>query len=189
MTNPTPTTLYSYCSKQQVSLEDTITHCGDVLKDAIALLYSPIACQFLRLSDGVFQDSDGNAVNSLTEVFEARIFTQNCELRWVNCDSGMGKAVVLSESEQAINQFTFLESIACESLKQKYILWGQKAKKQPSQVGWQRLAEARIGKLDVPIDSKVEDRVYLKTHEYLAAVDNYGNFAVIEERLLGLEVK
>jgi len=189
MTNPTPTTLYSYCSEQPVSLEDAIAHCGDVLKDAIALLYSPSSCQFLRLSDGVFQDSDDTAVNSLTEVFEARIFTKDCELRWLNCESGMGKAVLLSESQQTVNHFKLPEPIPCESLEQRYILWGQKAKKQPSQIGWQRLAEARIGKLDVPIDSEIEDRVYLKTYEYLAVVDKYGNFAVIEERLVGLEVK
>lgn len=181
------TTLYSYPAKD-ITLTEAIAACQQQLQDAIALLYSPNACQFLRLSHGVFQDSNGKAVNSLADVFEARIFTKDCELRWLNCDSGTGDAVLLSESQQVINQFTLLEPISCEVLEQQYILWGEKAKKQPPQVGWQRLAEARIGKLDVPIDLEIDDRVYLKTYEYLAVADKYGNFAVIEERLVGLEV-
>jgi len=192
MTNPTPTTLYSYCSEQQVSLEDAIAHCGDVLKDAIALLYSPNACQFLRLSDGRFQDSEGKPVNSLTDVFEARIFTEPCELRWLNRDDGKGDVVLLTEAKQSVNGFQVCQQPIAEILDQHYLLWGEPVLGSKNiQDGWQRLAEARIGKLNIPISEKLNNknqRVYLKTREYISALE-YGNCAVIEERLLKLEVK
>ncbi len=192
MTNPTPTTLYSYCSEQQVSLEDAIAHCGGVLKDAIALLYSPSACQFLRLSNAKFQDSEGKPVNSLIDVFEARIFTEHCELRWLNRDAGEGDAVLLTEDPQSINGFQETQQQINDTLTQQYLLWGEPVLNPNNiQDGWQRLAEARIGKLDIPISEKLNNknqRVYLKTREYISALE-YGNCAVIEERLLKLEVK
>jgi len=195
MTNTQPVTLYSYRSQKLLSLSDAVSACGSILEGAIALLYSPSACQFLRLVDGVFQDSYGRTVNPLTDVtdvFEARIFNEECELRWLNRDGGSGQAVLLFDEtklNQFIDQFTALDPKAVESWDQEYLLWGEKASSKPTQQGWQRLAEARIGKLDVPIDSEIKDRVYLKTCEYLAPVDEYGNYAVIEERLVGLEVK
>lgn len=190
------TTLYSYRSQEQVSLEEVIAHCDGIFKDAIALLYAPDTCQFLRLINGAFQDSDGKKANQLTHVFEARIFTEDCELRWVNCDSGKGKAVLLSESEQTVNHFKSPKPIPCEFLKQQYILWGKKAKNQPSQVGWQRLAEARVGKLDIPLTEELtpEQQVCITTREYIAEwvyqeQDKQigGNYTIIEERLVKLE--
>lgn len=194
----TQTSLYSYRA-EELTLKDAIAACQKQIEGAIALLYSPQSCQLAKLMpNGTLQDSCDRAIdltNNL-DVFEARIFNPTCELRWLNRMNGTGEVVLISEAEQTIKDFPALAPISCELIEQKYLLWGEKAKN-PAISGWQRLAEARIGKLDIPLDQqlKANDRVYLKTHEYLAPdyqyLDpdkSYGNFAVIEERLIKLEV-
>lgn len=196
------TTLYSYQTDKNVTLEEVISNCKEVLESTftkderspIALLYSPQSCQFLRLTNQKFQYPDGVEKNAreLSDVFEARIFNPSGELRWLNQNCGHGKAVLLSESEQSIQDFIALDPITCESLNQKYLLWGQKAKNQPSQEGWQILSEARIGKLNIPLSETIKEnqRVYLQSCEYLSnKFDQYGNYSVIEERLIKMEVK
>lgn len=187
------TTLYSY-QAEMLTLGDAIAACQKILEGAIALLYSPQSCQLARLLDGVtLQLSDSSEVDLTgnSSIFEARIFNENCELRWLNRIDGKGDAVLLSELEQEIDRFSDSDPIACESLEQQYLLWGEKAKNPSQNEGWLRLAEARIGKLEVPLECPMDEtqRVYLKTYEYLAAVGQYSNFAVIEERLVNLEVK
>lgn len=187
----TQTNLYSYRA-EKLTLKDAIATCQQQLKGAIALLYSPQSCQLAKLMpDGTLHGSDNHPLD-LTKtcgIFEARIFNPTCELRWLNRMSGAGDAVLISEVAQTVESFSALDPIPCESLKQKYLLWGQEAKNSAIS-GWQRLAEARIGKLDIPISQKLQknQRFHLSTREYLASTDKYGNFAVIEERLMKLEV-
>ena len=201
MNEPKLTTLYSYHNNVNLTLEETIAQCSQVLEGAIALLYSPQSCQFLRLNNKRFQYSSGEEkeVQELSDIFEARIFNPSSELRWLNQNLGSGKAVLLSEEiEQSPENFTALDPIPCDSLKQEYLLWGQKAKNQTTQEGWQTLSEARIGKLNIPLTTTLEEsqQVYLETREYIAELvkedsnsENYGNFAVIEERLVKLKPK
>ncbi|MDI9638260.1 CRISPR-associated protein Csx19 [Geitlerinema splendidum] len=190
-TSTNQTTLYSYQSKE-IKLAQAIAACQQQLEGAIALLYSPQSCKLARLIKGTLHDSYNRAIHlpNHTDIFEARIFNESCELRWLNRINGTGDAVLISEGEQTIKDFSASESISCEFLKQKYLLWGEKFKKSANSNGWQRLAEARIGKLDIPLDQKLQEnqRVYLKSREYLKSTDKYGNFAVIEERLVKLEV-
>ncbi|MBD2313188.1 TIGR03984 family CRISPR-associated protein [Desertifilum sp. FACHB-1129] len=185
------TKLYSYHAKE-MRLNNAIADCQEQLKEAIGLLYSPQSCQLARLIDGTLHDSYNRAIHlpNHADIFEARIFNESCELRWLNRISGTGDAVLISEEKQTIKDFSAPEPISCESLKQKYLLWGAKAKNSANSNDWQRLAEARIGKLDIPLNEELKEgqRVYLKTYEYLKSIDEYGNFAVIEERLAKLEV-
>lgn len=185
----TPTTLYSYVTKEPLSLRDAIAACKESLKGAIALLYSPQQCYLAQLApDGTLRDARDREVD-LASVFEGRIFNESCELRWLNHIDGLGDTALIAESKQTIEGFSETEAKACESLEQQYLLWGEKAKNKPGHKGWQRLAEARVGKLDIPLNQALQkdQRVYLKTHEYLAAADKYGNVVVIEERLMKLE--
>lgn len=184
MTQTEKTTLHSYSSSQPMRLDKAVESCQDCLEGAIALLYSPSSCQIAKFSDRQLRKSDGSAI-SLKDVFEARVFNQNCELRWLNRSDGEGEAVLLSELEQSIQGFSSHQPKSCERIQQKYLLWGE-ATSTATAEGWQRLAEARIGKLDVPLDGTLADkkRAYLFSWEYLAEVDNFGNFAVIEERLV-----
>ncbi|TVU52890.1 MAG: TIGR03984 family CRISPR-associated protein [Arthrospira sp. PLM2.Bin9] len=193
MTQTETTILHSYSSSQPMRLDQAVESCQNCLEGAIALLYSPSSCQIAKLSETQLIKSDGSVIDSqlLEDVFEARVFNQNCELRWLNRLDGEGEAVLLSESEQSIQGFYSHEPIKCERLQQQYLLWGEATNTVTTQ-GWQRLAEARIGKLDIPLDGKLKEkqRVYLWTLEYLAKIDdNFGNFSVIEERLVKLEAK
>lgn len=184
------TTLYRYRAEQTLTLSDAITVCQSSLEGAIALLYSPQACELGRLvSDSSLQGVDDQSIE-LSDVFEARIFNENCELRWLNCINGSGNTALISEIEQTVAGFNSVEPKTCEALTQCYLLWGERAT-EPNSEGWQRLAEARIGKMDIPLNESFtqEQRIYLKTQEYLAVADHYGNVAVIEERLEKLQVK
>lgn len=187
------TMLYSYQAKD-ITLTQAIASCTAQVNGAIALLYAPDACLFLKLTNNAFHDAHGTIISDLSSIFEARIFTEYCELRWLNRNHGSGDAALITETKQAITGFSDLEAKEYKTLeqKQKYLLWGEPVLNPKNlQVGWQRVAEARIGKLDIPISEKFtnkEQRVYLKTCEYIDTID-YGNCVVIEERLVSLEVK
>lgn len=189
------TTLYSYYTEQNVTLKEAIANCNSALDNAIGLLYSPQSCQFLKLINHKFQYPNGEEkeIHELNDIFEARIFNLSCELRWLNQNSGSGKAVLLTENNlEQFESFGHPDSINCEAIEQQYILWGKKANSSPKSTNWQRVAEARIGKLDIPLEQEIKknQRVYLKTWEYISQIDQaYCNFGVIEERLEKLEVK
>ncbi|WP_017660589.1 type III-D CRISPR-associated protein Csx19 [Baaleninema simplex] len=193
MTKNQERTLYSCRSDKPITLAKAVQSCSQFLQGAIALFYSPQSCQIAKLDDARVHDSYGREINlsKHQDIFEARVFNDNCELRWLNRLNGEGDAVLLSEFEQSIDGFLSHKSKFRESIEQQYLLWGEPAKNSPKSPNWQRLASARIGKLDVPIDQSLEgkQRVYLSSLEYLAKVDKFGNFAVIEERLVSLEVK
>lgn len=172
------------------TLADALQACSHPLAEAIALLYSPTTCQFAKLQvDGHLVDSDDSPL-SLSTVFEARVFNPDYELRWLNDSNGQGPAVFLSEKPITDYLESNLEPLEPLSTNpQKYLLWG-KGTESSTADDWSILAAARIGKLPVPIRGvAIEKRTYLQACEYLAIVDDYGNVAVVEERLIGLEVK
>lgn len=188
------TKLYWSSTQENISLENAIKQQKSNLKNAIGLFYSPNWCKFGKLeNDGTVKESKENLVLDdldLDSVFEARIFNEECELRWLNFSGGFGKAVLLSENPEKANAFreknepplNFLET-----LKQTYLLWGEGTGRKIGD-GWSRLATARIGKLDVPIEGvKSNQRVQLMSKEYFGEVDDCGNVAVIEERLIKLQ--
>ncbi|TVQ16291.1 MAG: TIGR03984 family CRISPR-associated protein [Leptolyngbya sp. DLM2.Bin15] len=183
--------LFRYRADKQVPLTAAIAACQEALEGAIALLYSPQRCTLARLADdGMLRDAGDRAID-LTDVFEARLFNAICELRWLNRLAGVGDAALISEAAQnSLTGFVATDPQVCEPLLQQYLLWGERARSQPGVDSWQRLADARIGKLDIPLAQSFgqEQRVYLKTCEYMDVVGDYGNMAVIEERLVKLEV-
>lgn len=160
-------------------------------QQAIALLYSPRSCIFARLEGEHLRDSKGRQVN-LEEVYEARIFNRDTELRWLNQSSGKGRAVLLTQAELPSEfQASLPEDVsfvALNTLNQTYLLWGEGTTIKSAD-GWSALTTARIGRLEVPLDGvRANERVLLHALEYLAEVDADGNVAVVEERLLYLEV-
>jgi CRISPR-associated protein (TIGR03984 family) len=195
MTTPTPPiTLYSYRA-ENITLQAAIAQCQNYLDQAIGLFYSPQKCQLFQMNkDGKLMDSYDREIklgNNSLDTFEARLFNPNYELRWVNENQGVGTAVFLTEKLVNLAEFEQLEDQSVEVLPQQYLLWGESAKGIPKALGWQRVAEARIGKLDIPLGTSLgkKARVYLNSLEYIAEVDNFGNCAVIEERLINLEAK
>lgn len=192
----TTTTLYSYRAIG-MSLETAIAAVSSYLPTAIALLYSPQQCRLARLSengklyDAYNRDESVKLKYSSLDIFEARLFNPDGELRWLNREDGLGDTAFITEKTVSLEGFESLEPQAGASLEQQYLIWGEKANGRPNADNWQRLAEARIGKLDVPLTQPLQknQRVYLITKEYIAPVDQYENCAVIEERLIKLEAK
>ncbi len=185
------TTLYGRTSHDDITLPDALKSCVGALSQgsgAIALLYCPSKCRFAKLqSDATLIDAQAQAID-LQSVFEARIFNEQCELRWLNRTNGKGQAVIISTQKLAscLDQ-DLADWKAIATLDQTYLLWGEKTNTQIGD-GWTRLATARIGPLDVPIVPFFGRRVQLKAMEYLAEVGDDGNVAVVEERLVKLEV-
>ncbi|MBI5758597.1 MAG: TIGR03984 family CRISPR-associated protein [Planctomycetales bacterium] len=184
-------TLFVYTDHGQ-SLPETLAAFAKTLpaSGAVALLYSPANCMFARLaSDSSLTDGEGNLVN-LARVYEARVFHDGAELRWLN-DPGPDQAhrtAVLSDNAMTIGP-TAAPLAFIDTLPQTYLLWGEGwsgNNRLPS--AWSRLATARIGKLDVPLAGvSANNRVLLHAVEYLAEYED-GNVGVAEERLLRLEV-
>lgn len=187
-------TLFSY-GKNNLTLNEALQDCP-MLDNGIALLYSLKRCQFARVRDRSLIDDRDRVIpldNFASQyIFEARIFTPECELRWLNENNGRGISALICERELSLPDWQPNPPLMyLESLPQQYLLWGQKTEARASQ-GWQKLASARIGMLAVPLQQQIakNQRVYLKTQEYLGEVDrDNGNVAVIEERLIELEAK
>lgn len=184
--------LYSWVSRSPMSLDQAIQTTQAQQMGANALLYSPQSCDLAQVQDGNVCGSDGQPL-TLSHYFEARIFNETCEVRWLNENQGNGFLVILADSDLDLNSETFeaTQTSIQDHLPQTYLLWGTAIANADTQEGWQRLAEARIGKLDVPLSQslKKDQRVSLQSQEYLAEVDAFGNVAVIEERLVKLEVQ
>lgn len=198
MTRIEQTTEAKTCSlyaiaRDNTTLQESLDACQSVwqAEGAIALLYSPRLCQFARLVQSENQIELRNPKNQpidLSNVFEARVFNTDAELRWLNQFNG-GQVVLLSEHETHLDGYESVETLTdLEPLHQTYLLWGEGwTKPNTWGEGWSRLTLARIGSLPAPI-SGIERKQFvgLKVREYLKA-DDYGNMSVVEERLLGLE--
>jgi CRISPR-associated protein (TIGR03984 family) len=178
-------------TRQGLLLADALSGFARVIgkNGATAILYTPQRCELATFAEGTLRASDGQSVDIGT-VFEARVFNETAELRWLN-DPGpqqCHRAVLLTEQEQS--QLDWQEerkSGIIAKLPQGYLLWGEGTGRSVSN-GWSELATARVGALKVPIGGVGKNqRVMLHSVEYIAEAD-YGNAAVFEERLLKLEV-
>ncbi len=182
---------------------------------AVALLASPRAYTVARLAGGrltvprtdAFADGSGVA-DTTTEreltlptagsaaVFEARIFNRDAELRWLHTGRGLGTAVILSESPNPCARLAGpLDPLtATGTIENRYLLWGRPLgphdEAAPTGPVWVRLAEARIGLLDVPLPRapRRDECVFLRTVEYVTTEPAHGNSFVAEERLVGLHL-
>lgn len=184
-------TLYGQAA-DDMTLSEAITRCADALAadgaQVVGLLYAPERCTLARLGGRRFIGPDNSPVDA-GAVYEARVFSPAAELRWLNAARGRGRAVLLSESPQPRALEKDLAPVhARECLEESYLLWGE-GDGSAMGAGWSRLSTARIGTLVVPVDGVGGgQRVRLRTREYIAVVDEHGNVAVVDERLLQLEV-
>lgn len=155
----------------------------DLSERTYAVLYTPSNCHLAILQGPEFHDANGKIETA--SIFEARVFNDKAEMRWLNIADGFGKAVVLSTKDKQIFADKKDESYV-GTIDQDYLLWGRST---GTYVGdWTQFAEARIGAFLVPLKSVAKD-AYAKftAIEYL---DEYadGNVAVAEERLTGIEL-
>lgn len=187
------TTLYGRASKENISLKEALKQCAVFLEDAVALVYAPSFCTFAK-----FENDNLSLIEnkSLSTVFEARVFNQNVELRWLNVSNGLGRAVLVSDIEltRVFNDDVDVSlTEILDTIPQQYLLWGKGVVRSPSTPpSWSRLAAARIGALDVPIAGiHPKQQVKLLAKEYIGLCEGeagkYGNVAVLEERLIELK--
>jgi len=177
-----------------ITLETALRRCAAVFTTpAIALLYTPQEFLFARCAaEGELTNARGETI-PYENIYEARVFDEQSELRWLNTLLGEGRACLLSTHditdflERSVDEFESQPIVATNP--QTYLLWGQGVA-QPIELasGWSRLTMARIGRLDVPLAGiQPEQRALLHAVEYLSVVDDYGNVAVLEERLVKLD--
>src|SRR5947209_11880485 len=89
------------CTAKNLHLADAMDSFVKTLseyKKHYALLYAPRK-RFLAVVDGSkFRDEQNKEIDVRKEaVFEARVFNETAELRWLNETNGTGKTVVLCE--------------------------------------------------------------------------------------------
>jgi CRISPR-associated protein (TIGR03984 family) len=184
-------TLFIY-SRQHVRLAEVLSAYASAIDHgrATAILYSPRQCAMATFTNGALRGPDGQPMN-LTSVFEARVFCETAELRWLN-DPGLEqrhRAVILTEQELPLPDDWRMEQQTgvIGKLDQTYLLWGEGTDRAWGN-GWSELATARIGALQVPVaDVSANQRVLLHSVEYVVEAD-HGNAVVFDERLRTLEV-
>ena len=179
-------TLYT-CERCGISLAEVLQAFAD--RTMFGLIYTPSWCGLTRLSGGAV---DAGPVRlDLAQPFEARFFNQDLELRWLRKPEGQGegRAVCLAEDSQTLPDWDRLEPVqGIESLKGQYLLAGQGCPADHLPPDWSALSTAAIGTWSVPLaDLANGARAVLQYVEYLGpAGDVDGNWAVIDERLVGL---
>ena len=149
-------------------------------KDSTAILYSPNNC-YLAIFDGENFHNEHGIISDISSIYEARVFNAEKEFRWLNESNGTGKSVIISDE-------TYPKHL--EKLNQNYLLWGKSTGKTSSDRKWTQFAEARVGAFYIPLANVAEDTyAQFTTVEYLQGFE-YGNVAVIDERIMGIsEVK
>jgi len=182
------------CTRRTLTLADTLKAFAPIIgsQPATAILYSPKRCWLATFSAGALHGPDGQPLD-IGAVFEARIFNEAAELRWLN-DPGSEqrhRAAILTEQDHssALGDWQPCERPpdVIEKLPQPYLLWGEGTGR-PITNGWSELATARIGALAVPISGVgKKQRVLLHSVEYVVEAE-HGNAIVFDERLLKLEV-
>jgi CRISPR-associated protein (TIGR03984 family) len=187
------TTLFVH-HRERVSLTEALSAFVQLGgKGAVALLYSPRSCELTALASGELRSSEGRPVD-LSAVFEARVFSKDAELRWLN-DPGHARrhrAVILAEQDcsASLGDSWSKKSIdIIDTLDQTYLLWGEgTGKAMPP--GWSQLGAARIGALLIPLAGVgKKQRVLLETREYFEEEQEHGNVLVRDERLCGLKLE
>ncbi|WP_214104960.1 type III-D CRISPR-associated protein Csx19 [Acrocarpospora catenulata] len=182
MTNPqetTPRTLYG-AAISGITLAEAL----DRLDGGCALLTAPSAYKVATVSGRDCLTKAGPV--DLSAVYEARAFTPDAELRWVEA----GYAVLLTENKNLLpgSSWEPLEPIeAIDTIDTRYLVWG---KVKEADAAWATLASSRVGTLNVPRSAPPavpQDRVRLITREYVTVDRDHGNANVAEERLLRFE--
>ena len=177
-------------SADDLTLAEALERCAASLafgEMPAVLLYSASRCAVAGLSrEGDLRACDGRVVDT-RGVFEARAFAPRCELRWLHRAGGRGRAVLLSEEPlgPVLGESTEVKELV-KTLDQRYLVWG--AVNGNPGPGWCAVAESQIGQIDLPVDARAGRRIQVVAREYLGRVGDHGNVAVVEERLVKLEV-
>lgn len=166
-----------YSAAAELPLHDALSF----VPGGCALLTSPAAYRIARVVEGDCVTPAGPV--DLSAVYEARVFTGELELRWLD-----GVAVLLSEKKDLLpDDFEQIAPLLFEeTIDTRYLVWGSATASAGSPVpGWTRLVSQRVGTIDVPVTVPPDQfGVQLVAREYVAVEERNGNAYVAEERLL-----
>lgn len=183
----------------KIQLDALLQKLTPVVSDSsVGLVYTPSSCQFVRCRNRQWQDWRGASLK-VQSVFEARIFTSDAELRWLLAPERaghVGRACLLTERDGVdLSSCAPDGSEKIQGLQRypnRYLLWGRgwslSERRDEMAGGWSCLAEGRIGTLYVPLAGvcAADQRVQMKTLEYLQTDSDYGNTHILAERLVEL---
>ncbi|WP_374690957.1 CRISPR-associated protein Csx19 [Accumulibacter sp.] len=155
------------------------------------LCHSPMRAFFVRWDGGALAPGDGG---DLAQVYEARLFAESGELRWLRDPEdagGRGDAVWLSESPVDRAGWLPLDPLAgLTVIAGRRLLTGVLG--EPRESGWSGMHAPRHGEVAVPAVGAAGERLCLISREYLGAAPGTagedGNDLVVEERLLAIAV-
>ncbi|GII91135.1 type III-D CRISPR-associated protein Csx19 [Sinosporangium siamense] len=171
------TVLYSLAARG-VSLPQLVE--SEVPDGACALLTAPSAYHVATVRNGECVTPIGPV--DLTPVYEARFFTPDREVRWVES----GSAVLLTEEERAPTPIFDRPLPALEAVQTidgTYLIWGSVG---VHTAGWASLRSNRTADPALPMAHAAKgDRVELRAKEYVVVDPEHGSAYVAEERLVG----
>ncbi len=181
--------LYSL-RRQEIALTDALhgAAAGEVL---VGFCYSPASAFFVRWDGNTLDAGEGA---DLGQVYEARLFAEAGELRWLRDPEhvqGLGDAVWLSESPVPRSGWTQLSPLeGLEPIASQRLLTGLLGK--PVKAGWSSMHAPRHGEVAVPAVGAADQRLCFTLREYLGQAPGIagedGNRLVVEERLLAIAV-
>jgi len=151
-------------------LAEALEAARTVIPKGYALLCAPAALLLRRVDELSLEDLTG-----LASPYEARFFAAEAEVRWVEVENSAGQAVLLAEeAPQMLVGWTGLDAPRrVLGLDRTYLVTPQ-------------LVEDVMGLgSGIPAIDPETQRLAAAAREYLAEVDNFGNVALLAERLTG----
>jgi len=178
-------TLYT-ARRTGISVAEALS--AQVVRDGVALLMTPSSYAVGKVVADTCVSADGHTLD-LSDVFDARVFSPDIELRW-HAGADAGRAVALSEQQLTIPGWEpgQRDDVArAPGSIEGYLLWGERV--EPIGDGWVRSHSGRVPPVDVPAAAaRPGNSVRLDVVEYVTS-DAHGNVAVCEERLCGFTVQ
>lgn len=180
-----------------VSLTEVLGTASVVGASPIGIVYGVDAARFVRLDNGTLKAFDGSQETKidLTVPYEARIFDEHAELRWVHEKGGKGTAVIIADNQGSglggvsVSEgdgWTSEDPGWSDSLERRYLLWPTVKTDGTAETHseWTRIGSARVGSMWIPGTFNA-DHVCLEVREYLAVGED-GNVSVVAERYVKL---
>lgn len=171
-------------ARPDTTLKDVLTWQG--LNGLVGVTYGVDAARFVRVDGERLVGFDGTKEFdlSLDVPYEARIFGEHFEMRWVHQRAGKGRAVVIADGKRQPAGWEEVGQSWLKPLERRYLLW-EVNRDAGTGGGWTCLASRRVGTMWIPGTFNT-DHVCLVAHEYPAEHED-GNVAIVAERYVGLE--
>ncbi|OZF37302.1 CRISPR-associated protein Csx19 [Rhodococcus sp. 14-2483-1-2] len=163
---------------------------NDEAAGVVGFVYTPNDAPWFRMTPDGARLRDESAIPD--DAFELRAFTPEQELRWWRTSGfDQGKAVILSEAP-VVDETSATGAAGPHPLRQgdarSLLLWGTATFAYED--GWAQFTDRRVGDLWLPLETQppTHSRARLAVVDY-ATRDEHGNVAVVDQRLLRIQVE